>query len=175
VLVAFMLAVLGTACFAGFTALARARDIGSALELQRDRVNRLDARVVELASEPPPTLAADTAARLDQCEAKLSDLRNVMDVLVRESQFRGRVRLPRPVSDWPAWSKPGVTYVWVPGRNSWPVTKAEAAGIRARNAQGARSGQETSSPLPARGRPRTARDGQEDARSERGKNTTEGR
>lgn len=87
------------------------RDHRTAAELQRARVNRLDARAAELEVRPAGVGREDldlVEQRVGQCEAKLADVRQVLEVLIRTEQSTGRLRwnlerLPRPISDWPAW------------------------------------------------------------------------
>lgn len=130
------------------------RDLGAALELQRDRVGLVEARAAELAADvdaiPPAATAAEVEQleqRLGQCEARLVDVRHVLETLIRTEQHTGRQRwsleeLPRPISDWPDWPCRGEaigsiterTHPCGPkrfGRDAWPVADEEAAAIRA--------------------------------------------
>lgn len=86
-------------------------DAAAAMRLQRGRVNDLDARAAQFEVDVDTMPVGDVpelAERIGQCEAKLADVRHVLEVLIRTEQTTGRARwsleaLPRPVSDWPAW------------------------------------------------------------------------
>lgn len=82
------------------------RDHDLALRLQGINLARVRGDVTEL-RDRPPVRDPDMERRLAACEAKLADVRHVLEVLIRTEQA-GRARwrleeLPRPMSDWRPW------------------------------------------------------------------------
>lgn len=101
------LLVVTTMTFTLWTWMAQ-RDLGVAANLQRARVNELRGMVEHLRQQRVVRDPDGLVEQVAQCEAKLADVRHVLEVLIRTEQATGRRRwsleaLPRPVSDWPSW------------------------------------------------------------------------
>lgn len=88
------------------TAHWRIADIGTSLQVQRARVNDTTSRLAAVESRPIPDVSG-LAARVDACEVRLTDVKRVLDVLIREDRWPGRSALPRPVSEWKPWPRRG--------------------------------------------------------------------
>lgn len=134
-----LLVLAFTAAFGITIGLAhyRIRDFSAAAELQRQRASRAEARLASVESrrvlaDPDGVVArlAATERAVAQCEARLADVRLVLDTLIREDRWPGRVELPRPVSDWPPWPVRGAAIgsITMPDRCGWPPVACAGGG-----------------------------------------------